>query len=131
MGLRMDDAATQTTETMSRTDLRTIAHRQKVILTCIVMYIMALLLLRGVADGYQILPAVVALLVFVTAAIYVFLLATKLYGVVAGILMGILVFIPLIGLIVLLIIASKATRVLRAHGIEVGLLGANVPEEGR
>lgn len=36
----------------------------------------------------------------------------------------ILAFIPLIGLIALLIINSKATKVLQANGIKVGLMGA-------
>jgi hypothetical protein len=45
-----------------------------------------------------------------------------------GVLLGILTLIPLIGLIVLLVINGKATKVLRANGHRVGLLGASLSE---
>src|SRR5581483_2055942 len=48
-----------------------------------------------------------------------------------GVLLGILALIPLINVIVLLVVNGAATRVLREHGIKVGLLGASVPAELR
>jgi hypothetical protein len=59
-------------------------------------------------------------------AIFVFLLATKLYGTGGGIALGILTLVPLLGLIILLIINGKATGILKKHGILVGFLGAKV-----
>ena len=59
---------------------------------------------------------------------FVFLLATKVYGTGLGILLGLLTFIPCIGLLVLLIVNGKATRVLKENGFKVGLLGANLAE---
>lgn len=58
----------------------------------------------------------------------VFLLAVKLYGTALGIVLGILSLIPLIGLLVLLGVNGKATSVLRANGVKVGLLGARLSE---
>ncbi len=62
---------------------------------------------------------------YIVGTIFVFLLATKVYSVGVGILMGIFSLIPLLGLIILLIINSRATRILRQYGATVGLLGAN------
>jgi len=59
--------------------------------------------------------------------VFVFLLATKLYGTALGVLLGILTIIPLVGLIILLIVNAKAIKILRAAGIDVGLLGAKHP----
>jgi hypothetical protein len=63
--------------------------------------------------------------VSVTAAVFVFMLALSLYSTGAGIVLGILTLIPVVGLIVLLVINGKATNVLRRHGIRVGLMGAD------
>ena len=51
----------------------------------------------------------------------------QLYGKSPGIVFGILTLVPLVGLIVLLVVNAKATSVLRENGLEVGLLGAKVP----
>ncbi len=108
-------------------DLKQIASYQKVILICILIYL-------GGVVGQFLIPvemrmalALVVLVVMLVATVFVFLLATKLYGVVAGILLGILTLIPLIGLLVLLIVNGKATQTLKDNGISVGLLGAKGP----
>lgn len=68
----------------------------------------------------------IALLAAVLAGmVFVFLLSAKVYGTVQGLLFGFLTLIPLLGLLVLLRINAKATNVLKANGIKVGLLGAN------
>jgi len=46
------------------------------------------------------------------------------YGIAARILIIISMFIPLVSLLVLLMLSSKATAVLRSAGYKVGLLGA-------
>jgi hypothetical protein len=63
--------------------------------------------------------------VIVTAAVFVFMLAMAVYSTGPGVVLGILTLIPLIGLIPLLIVNGKATNILRAHKIKVGLMGAN------
>jgi hypothetical protein len=40
--------------------------------------------------------------------------------------LGVLALIPLVGLIVLLIVNGKATKILREHGVRVGLMGAKL-----
>ena len=72
--------------------------------------------------------AVLGFAVSVTAAVFVFMLALALYNTGAGVVLGILTLVPLVGLIVLLIINGKATNTLRHHGIHVGLMGARASE---
>ena len=58
-------------------------------------------------------------------AVFVFMLAMAVYNNAAGIVLGVLTLVPILGLIVLLIINGKATSILRQHGIKVGLMGAS------
>lgn len=76
----------------------------------------------------RIFLAIVVVPVLVTAAVFVFLLATKVYTTATGVILGVLTLIPCIGLIVLLIINGKATSILKANGIHVGLFGASMAD---
>jgi hypothetical protein len=109
-------------------DLRTIAIRQKAIMYCILAYLLLIVGQFLVPEQLRIIPALAALAVSVTAAVFVFMLALSLYNTGAGIVLGILTLIPLVGLIVLLIINNKATQTLRYHGIRVGLMGADAKQ---
>jgi hypothetical protein len=107
-------------------DLRTIAKFQKAILTCVLIYL-SLIGFQFVLESDQ---RQFLLVVFVplclTATVFVFLLALKVYDTGTGIALAVLTLIPCIGLVALLIINGKATAVLKQHGIRVGLLGANL-----
>ena len=106
-------------------DLRTIAVRQRAIMYCILGYIAMVVAQFVVPPQLQIVPALFAIAMSLTAAVFVFMLALSLYNTAVGIILGILTLIPLIGMFVLLVINGKATTVLRRHGIKVGLMGAN------
>jgi hypothetical protein len=67
---------------------------------------------------------VAILAVGITSTVVVFMLAIKVYNVAVGILLGILTILPCLGLLVLLIINSQATTILRRNGVHVGFLGA-------
>ena len=110
----------------NREDLRSVAKYQKGILVCILVYLIAVI-------GQFVLPAEIrglvgipVLIAGIVGAVFVFLLAIKVYGTGLGIVLGILSLIPCIGLIVLLIVNGKATNVLKKNGIKVGLLGADL-----
>lgn len=64
----------------------------------------------------------------VWSAVSVYNLATQLRGRIAGVicLLGLLV--PMLGLIILLLMSSEATKLFNKSGIKVGLLGANPNE---
>jgi hypothetical protein len=53
-------------------------------------------------------------------------LARVLFNVVAGVLFGLLTFVPCLGLLGLLVINQRATAALQKEGIAVGLLGADL-----
>ncbi len=110
----------------SMEDLRAVAFYQRGVIFCILGYFVAIAAQFALPAELVFLLGLGVLAVVLAGAVFVFLLAIKVYGVGLGILFGILTLIPLIGLVVLLIINGKATKVLRQNGIKVGLLGAKV-----
>lgn len=116
----------------TRDDLRSVAAYQRWVTLCILVYLCVIIgRIVTVVNRIAIPPVLefglaIALLVAVLSGmIFVFLLSAKVYGTVQGILLAFCTLIPCIGLLVLLRINAKATNVLRANGIKVGLLGAN------
>jgi hypothetical protein len=87
-----------------------------------------LFVLQFVLPGMRPLLGLAYLAVGITAAVFVFMLCLTVYNTTMGIILGILTLIPLIGLLVLLIVNGKATKLLQEHGIKVGLLGANASQ---
>ena len=102
-----------------------IASYQRIILLCVLAYIMLIVFQFFIPPEYRFLLIGALGITAVTAMIGVFLLSVQVYNVGLGIVLGILTLIPLIGLFVLLTINGKATSILRMHGIHVGLLGAD------
>lgn len=97
------------------------------ILVSIFLYIVtasAFSLLPEELQGLFPILAVITLLLSVTSA---FLLALRLYGIVVGIIIGLLTIAPYVGLVALFFINFKASNLLQAHGISVGMLGADTP----
>lgn len=111
-----------------RTDLREIASRQKAIQFCILGYIACAILVYALPRPINGFAALGVIASAVAGAVFVFLLALSLYSTGVGVVLGICMFIPLIGLIILLIVNGKATNVLREDGIHVGLLGARMSD---
>ena len=103
-----------TTETPQYTDpeIREIGNKQKAILWTF----LASIALSYVSYG-QIAAAIISV-------IFIYQLAAALKSRVAW-LYVILAFVPLVSLIALLVINSQATKVLKARGLKVGLMGAS------
>jgi hypothetical protein len=110
----------------TRDDLRSVAKSQKGILVCILIYLVAVFSQFALPPDVRPFVGIGVLFVGLVGAIFVFMLAIKVYGTGLGIVLGILSLVPCIGLIVLLVVNGKATGVLKQNGIKVGLLGANV-----
>lgn len=113
-----------------REDVVSVAKYQKGILVCILLYFIAFSLRMaapGVLGGPQI-GAVVIGLIGLMGAIFTILLAMRVYNMALGILIGILALVPVLGLLVLLLINARATKVLTDNGIKVGLMGAKLSE---
>lgn len=112
----------------TREDLRKVATYQKGILVCILLYFVAVISNLVLPENAALGIALLLLLVGVGLAsmVFIFLLAMKVYSTALGVVLGIGALFPLIGLIILLMVNGKATRILKENGIHVGLLGANV-----
>jgi hypothetical protein len=117
-----------------RNDLRTIAMQQKAIMYCILGYIVFVILQIALPFPLNLMATFGVLAAMITGAVFVFMLALSLHNTATGIILGILTLVPLVGLIVLLVINSKATTLLRSQGIQVGLMGAKtsqIPASGQ
>ncbi|MEO2019109.1 MAG: hypothetical protein ABGZ53_32595 [Fuerstiella sp.] len=114
----------------TRDDLLSVAKCQKGILVCILIQFVATFGLFALPPEAPLLVRfgvlIVVLVVVLVGAVFVFMLAIKVYGTGFGIILGVLSFVPLIGFFVLFVVNGKATNVLKENGIKVGLLGANV-----
>ena len=114
-----------------REDLKAVAVSQKLILVCILLYFIcigaqvAMTRYPGGAQ-YSVYVAVVALVVVLVAMVSVVRLAIRVYSVASGILLGIGTLIPCFGLLILLMINGKATKILKDNGYHVGFLGADL-----
>ena len=109
------------------------SHLQKVILVCILIQIVNIVFQMAVAIGKLPIPqaalmaaSIVSLITSVVSAVYVFILAIRIYNTGLGILFGLLALVPCAGLIVLLVVNAKATGILQANGHKVGLMGADL-----
>ena len=108
-----------------REDVRKVAKYQRAIMFCILMNIGALICQIAMPQELKFLPAIAFLIFGIANTVFVFLLATKVYGTVIGIFLGLFAIFPCIGLLVLLAVNAKATKILTQNGIKVGFLGAN------
>ena len=109
-----------------RENLRNVAKYQKGIIICILIYFVMVFSQIAIPEELRIVVALGVLAVGVTSMVFVFLLAVNVYSTAVGVFLGILTLVPCIGLIVLLIINSKATGILRKNRIHVGFLGADL-----
>ncbi len=117
-------AGPESTGALSSEDIRAIATRQKVVIACLAIQILAMISQFVIPPEALLMLRIASLGVGIVAMVFVFLLATKIYSTGMGVLLGVLTLIPLIGLIPLLIVNGKATTTLKQHGVNVGLFGA-------
>lgn len=121
-----DDAAVVGVRSGRREDLRSVALYQKGILICILINLCIIVGRIFVPQGVQLLLLLVYIPVALAGVVCIFLLAMQVYNTALGVLFGLLTFVPCLGLIVLLVVNSKATSVLQLNGYKVGLLGADL-----
>lgn len=107
-------------------DVRSVAIYQKGIMVCILLYFVAVIAQFMLPAQLHSALRLGALLVILAGGTFVFLLSMKVYGVGLGILFTVLAIIPCLGLILLLIVNSKATSILQKNGYKVGFLGAKL-----
>ena len=123
-----DDLPSIRRDGLDRGALRVIAIYQKILLICVLVYVILVGAQFLIPADLQPITGLIAIPTVLTATVFVFLLSTKVYSVAWGVVLGLLTLIPCVGLLVLLRINGKATDILRTHGIRVGLLGANLSD---
>lgn len=97
-----------------------------IILVAIICTIGAMAL-QQVGDAAPLIILPIQVLVSVGQVVGMYRLGRTVYeSVGSGIGMALLAFIPCIGLLALLIVNGKATKILQAHGFRVGLMGADL-----
>lgn len=109
-------------------DLRKVAMQQRSIMYCILTEIAVLVAQFAVHSSMPVLGLLLSFIylgIAVTGAVFLFMLAISIYNVALGVVLGILSLVPLLGLLILLMVNGKATKLLRSHGTRVGLLGAD------
>ena len=126
-----------------------IAIYQKALIFCILANIGCIV---GVYFGpieIRLVLLIVSMLVGITGTVFVFLMATKAYSVGVGVVLALMTFLPgvlpyilvalgvfhpvmgflpLLGIVMLLVINQRATGIMQDHGIHVGLLGARMSD---
>ncbi len=130
-GLNMTDeekSGNAEPQDFSSEEMQAIAKHQKGVLICIALYLLCVIGQFVVPSQAKTFVALGALVPIIGGAVFVFMLATKVYNTVSGVLLGIVTLVPILGLIVLLVINGRATKVLRNADVSVGLFGANLSE---
>jgi len=123
--------ATTLAPDVGRDRLRKIATAQRQTNLAVLFYLCLIPLniaLSTVANGAPwaaIILGVAALAVLVFGAVSVYSLASQFRGKIVAVVYVLGLLVPLLGLILLISISSKATTILKDNGIKVGLLGAN------
>ena len=115
-------------EHFTKEQIIAIAKNQKYVLIFLLFRIISYLLIMGGMTG-DVLGQLFSLLVLVfsilTVIFFVKLMIALRIATVWVVVRAVLSFLPIIGLVVLLVVNSKATKVLKSTGIEIGLLGAS------
>jgi hypothetical protein len=114
------------TPPMPSEDIRRIATRQRTMMYCLLAYV--IFAIGSVVAPRQVAPFVViaAFAMSIAASVFVFMLAIQLFGKGTGIVLGIGALILYLGLIPMLVVNQRATKVLKENGIPVGFMGANL-----
>jgi hypothetical protein len=107
----------------SHKDLKTVAVAQKLILVCVTLRILGTVSQYFLPPEYLYFVEIAFYCTLVVSAVSVLILAMK---VGLGIIYGIVALIPYIGLLSLLIVNQRATKILRDNGHGVGLFGADL-----
>lgn len=113
---------------VSREKLKEVAQFQKGILFCILLSICVYGISFAVPQEMKLIMAGILGLTSLVNVAFAMLLGVKVYSPVTGVILGVLTVVPCLGLIILLVINQAATKLLTAHGVKVGLMGARMSD---
>ena len=115
----------------STAELYAIARFQRAIIYCILFLLIDYGVAMVMPQEVRLFMAIPHLIIAVVAAVCVFRLSLQVYSTGPGILLALGTLIPCLGLLVLVVINSKATATLHEYGVAVGFLGVGGSEMTR
>ncbi|GIW91876.1 MAG: hypothetical protein KatS3mg109_2308 [Pirellulaceae bacterium] len=111
-----------------REDVYAVARYQRGVIVCLLLAIILNIAQVFIPEPFRLLGGLALLTAGVASMVFVILLAIKVYHPILGVLLGILALVPCIGLLALLVVNGKATRILQENGIRVGFFGADLSQ---
>lgn len=111
-----------------REHLLAVAFAQRGIIVCILIYFGLVAAQFAIPPEFKFWLALGLIPLGLLATVFVFMLALRVYGQTTGIVLGLLTLVPVVGLIVLLAVNQRATKILTDADVRVGLLGANTSD---
>lgn len=110
-------------------DLVVIARKQRNLLMVFCMYLLCVGLNVVLTNTPFALYSQLAIFAFAICVVcFCSILAFELFGKASASVLTILSLIPLLNLIAFLIVNTRANKILKSHGLRVGLIGANLSE---
>lgn len=106
-----------------------IAKAQRGLMLCILGYLVSLLLLFPLGhkeSGLVILAGLLLLASSLGGLLFLILLTHRLSGTLVAVIVGVGFLIPLVGLLLMVLMSGKASRMLKQAGFKVGLLGSDI-----
>jgi hypothetical protein len=91
-------------------------------------FVVVLIFGRNLGAGAIKMPIVLTFVLNVVGAVYVFLASWDLRGAFAAACSGLATLFPFIGLLVITMVNSEATRELKKNGVKVGIFGASAAD---
>jgi len=124
--------------THTASDLTQVAWSQKVLIVCLLghlflwlgyigMTVYGIELTEERSESLNVVLVLTALL-GLASGMFIFLVEMKLSGAIVGAIVGLLTVVPCVGLLLVLIVNTRATSALQANGVKVGLLGARMSD---
>ncbi len=124
--------------THSASDLRQIAWAQRILILCLLGHLVLWLGYIGLSvsgarmggrgsDTFETVM-IISVGLGLLSGIFVLLVEAKLSGLIIGFLIGLLTAVPCLGLLLILVVNTRATSTLQANGVHVGLIGARTSD---
>lgn len=112
------------------THLRAVARYQKNVLLCILANVGNIVLAMALPKALMAVVVLGSLAVWVASVVCIVFLAKTVYNLAFAIFCALCSFVPLLGLVMLVVVNGRATRILRKAGLKVGLLGVDLVKLG-
>ena len=118
-------------------EILVVAKKQRNLLIAFFVYLMAIFAKVGLTKSgpggseYDSIIQLAILPLGLAVVIFCAILAFKVFGKPAAILLTILCIIPLVNLIAFLVVNSRTNKIIKSHGFRVGLAGADINEIAR